>query len=216
MTQPHPEADLVERLRAEAVLWAAASHTVTGPVFASLLSEAADQITSLMEERDAAELFVPGEFCCAKCGFTLSQFTLSASTGQVGSRDHPGEKCPNDGSPLWRVTWKQRASDHYDRATQEIARAEAAEAQLAAMRAALEKSAAHLVMSSEQVQSTLDALVAMPIIAPETLTERRLKIDQASTYIDVVADVLRVARAALSSEPMSGDGQRGAASSGRQ
>ena len=63
------------------------------------------------------ELYVPGEFCCAKCGFTLSQFTLNANTGAIGDRDQPGEKCPNDGSPLWRVTWKQRAQDHFDRCT---------------------------------------------------------------------------------------------------
>ena len=63
------------------------------------------------------ELYVPGEFCCAKCGFTLSQFTLNANTGAIGDRDQPGEKCPNDGSPLWRVTWTQRAQDHFDRCT---------------------------------------------------------------------------------------------------
>lgn len=54
--------------------------------------------------------FVPGQFCCAKCGFTLMQATLQAETGEISERDDPGEKCPNDGAPLWRVTWAQRCA----------------------------------------------------------------------------------------------------------
>lgn len=82
-----------------------------------------------------ADLYVPGEFCCAKCGFALSQFALSASTGAISDRDDPGEKCPNDGSPLWRVTWKQRAQEHYERAIAEMKRADEAEQKLAALSA---------------------------------------------------------------------------------
>jgi hypothetical protein len=48
--------------------------------------------------------FIPGLFQCKTCGFVLQQFTMSAVDGSVGERDAPGEKCPNDGSPLWRMT----------------------------------------------------------------------------------------------------------------
>ena len=44
-----------------------------------------------------------GEWRCAKCGFRLSQRLLSARDGEVGEHDKPGERCPNDGSPLWRM-----------------------------------------------------------------------------------------------------------------
>lgn len=47
---------------------------------------------------------IPGLFQCKKCGFVLQQFRLSAVDGSLGQRDAPGEKCPNDGSPLWRMT----------------------------------------------------------------------------------------------------------------
>lgn len=69
--------------------------------------------------------FVPGEFKCKKCGFALSQFNMRAFDGAVGERDDPGEKCPNDGSPLWRVTWKERANEHFERAVEEMNRANA-------------------------------------------------------------------------------------------
>ncbi len=84
-------------------------------------------IEALERERDAAR-YIPGEFRCAKCGFTLSQFKIRASDGAVGDRDEPGEKCPNDGSPLWRVTWEQRARDHFKSAALEMTRADDAEA----------------------------------------------------------------------------------------
>jgi hypothetical protein len=51
--------------------------------------------------------YVPGVWRCAKCGFILSQMVLIVSDCAVGVRDNPGEHCPNDGSPLWRVTQEQ-------------------------------------------------------------------------------------------------------------
>jgi hypothetical protein len=45
-----------------------------------------------------------GEFRCPLCNFRLSQRFLRASDGAVGGRDSPGEKCPNDGRPLWRMS----------------------------------------------------------------------------------------------------------------
>lgn len=55
------------------------------------------------------EVYVPGLWRCAKCNFRLVQKTLNADSGTVTSNDVPGTKCPNDGSPMWRVTWKERA-----------------------------------------------------------------------------------------------------------
>ena len=56
-------------------------------------------------------VYVPGMWHCAKCRFTLLQSNLNAATGDVSARDQPGDKCPNDGAPLWRVTYKQAYAD---------------------------------------------------------------------------------------------------------
>lgn len=57
---------------------------------------------------------VPGSWRCAKCGFRLQQMNLNAQDGTVTSRDQAGDVCPNDGAPLWRVTWKDVAAEAFD------------------------------------------------------------------------------------------------------
>lgn len=57
---------------------------------------------------------VPGSWRCAKCGFRLQQMNLNAQDGTVTSRDQAGDVCPNDGAPLWRVTWKDDAVEAFD------------------------------------------------------------------------------------------------------
>lgn len=57
---------------------------------------------------------VPGSWRCAKCGFRLQQMNLNAQDGTVTSRDQAGDVCPNDGAPLWRVTWKDDAAEAFD------------------------------------------------------------------------------------------------------
>lgn len=110
-----------------------------------------------------ASCYVPGEFRCPKCGFCLSQFKLSATTGAIGDRDEPGERCPNDGSPLWRVTWKERATDHYERATEEIAARKSAEAERDALREAIRNIA-------EEWDTAEEAHIADAIRAARTLS----------------------------------------------
>ena len=71
------------------------------------------------EQPDMVEAaFVPGVFRCAKCGFQLIQSNLNATDGMITARDAPGDKCPNDGSPMWRVSWREYAMEQiegYDR-----------------------------------------------------------------------------------------------------
>lgn len=59
----------------------------------------------------ASDKFVPGVWRCAKCEFELIQSTLNAGTGTVTARDNPGEKCPNCSTTLWRVSWKDWATE---------------------------------------------------------------------------------------------------------
>ncbi|HEX7874151.1 MAG TPA: hypothetical protein VF475_14655 [Sphingobium sp.] len=61
-------------------------------------------------------IHVPGVWRCAKCQFQLIQSNLNAVDGTVTARDEAGDKCPNDGAPLWRVTWKAYATEQLERA----------------------------------------------------------------------------------------------------
>lgn len=72
-------------------------------------------------------LHVPGLYSCAVCGFQLVQATLRASDGAIGDRDKPGERCPNDGHLLGRVTWEAHAHEIANRAAEFLMRAVAAE-----------------------------------------------------------------------------------------
>ena len=76
------------------------------------------------KERDdlSAQVYVPGQWVCAKCKFTLQQMVMSAVDGSVTAQDKPGEPCPNCASPLWRTTWKQEASEMQERAIEQMER----------------------------------------------------------------------------------------------
>lgn len=101
-----------------------------GVVAATALTEVRAEI-----ERLRGEVYVPGQWRCAKCKFVLQQANLNAHTGTVTARDAAGDKCPNCNSPLWRVTWKQDAHEMLDRATEQMERAKAAESELSTLRA---------------------------------------------------------------------------------
>lgn len=63
-------------------------------------------------ERLEGLVHVPGVWRCAKCEFTLIQSNLNAKDGSITARDKPGDKCPNDGSPLWRVSYRDWALEN--------------------------------------------------------------------------------------------------------
>ncbi len=82
--------------------------------FKALKEENADlkaQVTDLEKK-----VYVPGVWRCAKCNFTLLQSNLNASNGTVTARDEPGAKCPNDGAPMWRTSWKDYATEQAEMA----------------------------------------------------------------------------------------------------
>jgi rubrerythrin len=64
------------------------------------------------ELADDRRLFIPGQWRCPKCEFALSRQTLSVNTGEVGvtraDMEEP-ENCPNDGTPMVRESWQDRA-----------------------------------------------------------------------------------------------------------
>lgn len=66
---------------------------------------------------DVMDVYVPGAWKCLTCGFALSQATIFMGSGEIGcSRDQvmkmTGELCPNDGEPMARVTWRDRAIEN--------------------------------------------------------------------------------------------------------
>lgn len=84
-------------------------------------------------------VYSPGVWRCPKCGFRLIQANLNANTGTVTARNEAGDKCPNCGSPLWRVTERQERVEAVEMAEQQFLRADAAEKALAAIHAVLDR-----------------------------------------------------------------------------
>ena len=66
----------------------------------------------LAEISNDARLFVPGQWECPKCKFSLSRTTLNVSSGTAGTTAADREEteaCPNDGTMMIRESWEQRA-----------------------------------------------------------------------------------------------------------
>ena len=70
-----------------------------------------------MSPDDHLDMYAPGEWRCPQCNFCLSKMTLSAHSGEVGyhAKDiYHGEPCPNDGTPMVKVLWRERATENYN------------------------------------------------------------------------------------------------------
>jgi hypothetical protein len=99
-------------------------------------SEIIDLVLPLLAARDAALATAladgpPGQWICRTCGFRLSTMLLRASDGAVGIDVRPVEDiCPNDGSSMRPVTWKEDALNSDRVGIEQMKRADAAEARL--------------------------------------------------------------------------------------
>lgn len=112
-----------------------------GEAFAAALSaeRRAKEEAEAENARLARLVYVPGQWRCAKCNFTLMQANLNANDGTVTARDQPGEKCRNCDSPLWRVTERDAGNEMIDRAAEAFEAKRAAETRLAELARALEE-----------------------------------------------------------------------------
>lgn len=104
------------------------------------------------------KVYQPGVFKCPKCNFQLVQKTLNAHSGNVTSRDDVGEKCPNDGSPMWRVSYQEDNAEAWKWGEAQFDRVQAAEAQLADER--MEHNLLKEMLSRPQVDEFLDGVVS--------------------------------------------------------
>ncbi len=66
-----------------------------------------------MEGEGVEDAYIPGYLMCTKCAFGGLFSILYTQSGNVGPQDvTEREVCPNDGSDLRRVTWRERANDY--------------------------------------------------------------------------------------------------------
>lgn len=79
--------------------------------------------------------FMPGQFRCPQCDFQLSKQTMCASSGQIGisQADRETEDCPNDGTRMVPVTYKEQLSAYADRLFQELDAKDALAKQISAL-----------------------------------------------------------------------------------
>lgn len=74
--------------------------------------------------------YVPGEYRCPTCLFRLTSHKLYTATGTTGPNDDAPEPCPNDGTALEQLTWKESADEAHESAHQIMARCLRAESRI--------------------------------------------------------------------------------------
>jgi Zn finger protein HypA/HybF involved in hydrogenase expression len=70
--------------------------------------------------------FMPGQFRCPQCAFQLSKQTLSVVRGCIGTtpENRQSEPCPNDGTMMVHVTYREQLESYADRLKEEFDRFE--------------------------------------------------------------------------------------------
>lgn len=64
--------------------------------------------------------FIPGCFRCPKCGFQLSKQTISPSGIGCTEADRESGPCPNDGTPMVHVTYREQLESYATRLHEEL------------------------------------------------------------------------------------------------
>jgi hypothetical protein len=84
--------------------------------------------------------FMPGCFKCPTCGFQLSKQTICAASGNIGitQANKESEPCPNDGSWLEPVTYREQLEAYAARLTEEFDTRDQLQARIGELEAELE------------------------------------------------------------------------------
>jgi len=65
---------------------------------------------------DVLDVYVPGRLRCPSCSFVLTKATIFVQSGQIGASKaevyQETEPCPNDGTLMDRVTWRQESESN--------------------------------------------------------------------------------------------------------
>ncbi len=99
--------EVTERVRATAQQWEDRYHAEVHETtrLRGLLETARQEA-----EEARREIYAPGHWRCAVCGFYNLRSTLNAHTGTVGVGS-PADVCPNDGALMQPVKWSEIAED---------------------------------------------------------------------------------------------------------
>lgn len=89
-------------------------------------------------DRLMALVYVPGRWTCPKCGYVVNKAVLSMADGEVYASKEDGGPCPNDGTPLERVTWREDAASLSRRGDSQLDERDRLRALLGEAREALE------------------------------------------------------------------------------
>jgi hypothetical protein len=68
--------------------------------------------------------FIPGAFRCPQCDFQLTKTCINANTGEMGTREQEreSEPCPNDGTYMVHVTYREQLEEYAARLKEEFDR----------------------------------------------------------------------------------------------
>jgi hypothetical protein len=68
--------------------------------------------------------FMPGQFRCPKCDFQWSIQTMNASSGEIGTTEENRQTpdCPNDGTRMVYVTYREQLEAYASRLQEELRR----------------------------------------------------------------------------------------------
>lgn len=68
--------------------------------------------------------FMPGCFRCPKCGFILTTACINSNLEVIGTReqDRESEPCPNDGTLMVHVTYREQLAVYAERLKEEVDR----------------------------------------------------------------------------------------------
>src|SRR5271154_7571556 len=66
--------------------------------------------------------YMPGQFRCPKCDFQWSIQTINVARGEIGTteEDRQTPDCPNDGTRMVCVTYKEQLEAYSDRLKEEL------------------------------------------------------------------------------------------------
>lgn len=142
--------------------------------------------------QDHFSKYVPGVWRCAKCEFQLIQSSLNMAAGTVTARDEPGEPCPNCKTPLWRVSWKDYATDAYATAENQMNLAVAAEQRIKDLQ---EKMDAMLLIQQQRT-----TVLANTLFEAREIVRTRLNADSPKEDRDLF-DKLHAAKYILGGDP---------------
>lgn len=79
-----------------------------------------DQLRQELQAAQEAE-YIPGVWTCRVCGFGLVSTVLYAQSGTCAPNTESTPTCPNDGTLLYRVTYKERLKQYVDALEERLA-----------------------------------------------------------------------------------------------